>query len=123
MTLQLFTAVSAAIILSASAWSQDEEMGFYDTPLSPPDDGQHVTAPERELPANVQEVRSPGGDLVEPFVQAQRCVEAGCSTAIINLETGEIAFAFEQWQPSFIATLNGEQVVHVRDLSAAPESE
>jgi hypothetical protein len=123
MTLQLFTAVSAAIILSASAWSQDEGRGFYDAPVSPPDDSVQMPAAELELPDNVQEVRSPGGDLIEPFVQAQRCVEAGCSTAIINLETGEIAFAFEQWQPGFIATLNGEQVVHVRDLSAAPETE
>ena len=76
---------------------------------------------EAELPPNVREVRDVSGELLEPFVEAQRCADNGCGRVIMNIDTGELAYSMDVWQAGFMPTRNGEQVVQVLDLSSSDE--
>jgi hypothetical protein len=76
---------------------------------------------EADLPPNVHEVRDVSGELIEPFVEAQRCANNGCGLVIINIDTGELAYSMDVWQAGFMPTRNGEQVVQVLNLNSSDE--
>lgn len=121
MMKQIISASALAITLSVAGQAQppedlEQEMLDADVMMDLEVLEGSATSIE-ELPGNVESVQDVDGELLAPYERAQRCSQTQCSTVIINMETGSIAFADGEWQAGYVETFNGDQVVHVRDLN------
>lgn len=109
---RLLTISVSATIISSAALGLESPDEPDEVSLAVPDE-QVSPAAQPELGPNLLEIMTPQGLLLSPWTRQEGCIETGCAEAIVNSETGEVAFFDGAWMGGFLRTENGEQIVRI----------
>lgn len=87
-------------------------------PPAPP--ASSIEAFEQPLPPGAVQVRDRGGVYQAPYAEQESCSGDWCGTTVVNMATGEVIYAYKQWQAGAVETGYGEEVIFVPVNPAQP---